>query len=57
MLGVHPTILTEITRQTAIEREQRAAQARRAPRRLRRSPRLVPAPPPARRARFARDGG
>jgi hypothetical protein len=57
MLGMHPTILTEITRQTAIEREQRAAQARRAPRRPRRRPRLLAAPPPIRRARFARDGG
>ena len=29
MLGMHPTILTELTRLTAIEREQRAAAARR----------------------------
>jgi hypothetical protein len=29
MLDVHPTILIEMTRQTAIEREQRAARSRR----------------------------
>jgi hypothetical protein len=56
MLGVHPTILTEITRQVALERERVAAvsRSRRRPRLRRRRP---VAPAPARRPRFARDGG